>query len=515
MAQNSIWDVLVIGSGASGLAAAIAAGKRGASVLVVDGDIKPGRKILQTGNGRCNLSNSCIDLGSQDSRDEKCSGRGLGRAMDDVASDGDDGLAPARSPLRFYNNPEFVKPVLTQWGCSDIRRAFAQIGLATYEDSTGKIYPITNKANSVLDVLLNECERLGVTIWLETQIVEVSVVSVQSNGNSGNSGELIVARSEDGRLIKSKTMVLCTGDAEGIPESMGIATIPRKHVLGPLRTNTQTVAKISGVRMRCKISLSNPGHGGGTTNPEYSNDSDCLSLPMEFSGEILFRKYGVSGIVVFEASRFAKIGSKMSIDLLPTFSEESLADDIESRLHRASGETTHIGGGVREMAAGGSRLSVKGAGSGGSGKGGSGKGADNPGGKPKSKRKRKGEPNGKLVRAFDGLLVREVAEAILSYCGYTENSDPAAADAAKIAHALKNLELEITGLPEAGESQVTRGGISCECVNPSTMEVDGFHRIHACGEALDIDGTCGGFNLHWAWASGITSGEHAAEEALQ
>lgn len=393
-------EVVIVGAGASGLAAAIAAARRGAEVTVLEADVKPARKVLRTGNGRCNLTNAAI------------------RA------------ANPGSWMPRYNDPAFVRPALEELDCAAIRDAFRELGLFTYEDSERRVYPVTNRARSVVDVLLGTCRELGIRI-----VLDVPVARVVSSG-SGRPA----AVAGDGAVFRGDAIVIACGCDEAFLHESGIPANGPQPVLGPLPTDPEWVRRMDGVRMRASLSVE--ARTGKTLFRE--------------KGEVLFRKKGVSGIVVFDASRFATPGDTLALDLLPWMDAGELESEIARRLEGA-------------------------------------------------------DPLADADALFDGVLVREAAETLVSRA--SGRSHPQARDVVpgEIARLAKRYTLTVTGMPTADGSQVVRGGIPTACVDPLAFELDDFPGVHACGEALDVDGACGGFNLHWAWASGILAGRTAGE----
>ena len=392
-------EVVIIGAGASGLAAAIAAARRGAVVTVVEADVKPARKVLRTGNGRCNLSNTAIRTNNPGSW------------------------------MPRYNDPAFVRPALEELDCAAIREAFQSLGLFTYEDAEGRVYPVTNRARSVVDVLLKECSQLGTRIVLETSIARIVA--------DGDGRPAAVAG--DGTIFRGDALVIACGCDADLPRGSGIPATEPQYVLGPVPTDPEWVRRMDGVRMRAALIVE--ARSGKTLFRE--------------KGEVLFRKKGVSGIVVFDASRFASPGDVLALDLLPWIDAGELTAEIERRL-----------------------IGV--------------------------------DPLADADALFDGLLVREVAETLVSRA--SGRSHPQARDVvpSEVARLAKRYELVVAGTPPADGSQVSRGGIPTTCVDPLTFVIDGLHGVHACGESLDVDGACGGFNLHWAWASGILAGRAAS-----
>ena len=157
--------VLIIGGGAAGLSAAIASARLGVAVTILEQDARVGRKILASGNGRCNLTNLAI------------------------------------SPLA-YNHRGFVEPVLNAYPCDAICSFFRTMGLLTSADDEGRVYPMTNAAGSVLDVLRLECARLGVAVRCGFEVGSVS-------GQHGSAG--FEVSSADGETVRAETAIVTTG----------------------------------------------------------------------------------------------------------------------------------------------------------------------------------------------------------------------------------------------------------------------------------------------------------------
>ncbi|MDO9107969.1 MAG: aminoacetone oxidase family FAD-binding enzyme [Coriobacteriia bacterium] len=389
--------VLVIGGGAAGLSAAIAAARQGASATLLEAGPRAGRKILASGNGRCNLSNS------------------------------------SAGPLA-YNHPEFVEPVLAAYPAQRIREFFSQMGLLTFADAEGRVYPVTNAAASVLEVLRLECARLGV---VERCGFEVASISQPSDAV----GFEVVA--SDGERLGADAVVVATGGGDSLLAVLGHQSVDCEPVLGPLKTAVEPIRGLSGVRVRCEASL-------------RAKDGRVLATER---GELLFREYGVSGIMVFDLSRFFEPGSVLSIDLFPDLQLR----ELEAMLVRRSED-----------------LSWRAA-----------------------------------ETFFDGMLQSRMAEAVLRAALIEPPTPVAELSCEQLAGLLKRFELSVTGRGDAKQAQVTRGGLSVDEIDPHTMASRRVDGLFAAGEVLDIDGRCGGFNLHWAWASGILAGLNAAYFAEQ
>lgn len=391
-------DVLIIGGGAAGLSAAVAAARLGAAVTILEAGPRVGRKVLASGNGRCNLTNVAV--------------------------------APDA-----YNHPEFVRPVLAAHCAEEVREFFEGMGLLSYADDEGRIYPTTNTASSVLDVLRLECEHLGVEERCGFEVASVSGM------HSSAAPPGFEALSRDGERVSAHAVVVTTGGGDALLADLGHAQVACVPALVPLTTDTEPIRGLSGVRVRCAASLL--AEGGAPLATE------C--------GELLFREYGVSGIMIFDLSRALEPGSVLSIDYFPDIEASEFRAMLTDRCATLSWRTAEA--------------------------------------------------------FFDGVLQSRVATAVLRAAGVDPATPTSELPCDRLAALLKDFRLRITGRGDARQAQVTRGGASVGEFDPLTLESHRTPGLFAAGEVLDIDGRCGGFNLHWAWASGIVAGQSAARFA--
>lgn len=393
--------VLIVGGGAAGLCAAIASARQGAPVTVLEADARVGRKILASGNGRCNLTNRAV------------------------------------SP-EDYNHPAFVTPVLSEYSGDTVCDFFGSMGLLTAADDEGRVYPTTNTASSVLDVLRYECTKLNVEIRCGHEAVGIS-------RRESDRGFDVLTRG--GYILSASAVVVSTGVGT-LLESLGHTSIDPVPVLGPLRTGTERIRGLSGVRVRCSASLivdaDDDAAGGRVVATEH--------------GELLFRDYGVSGIMVFDLSRYLEAECVLSVDLFPAYSNTELGAMLVERRDALGWRTAET--------------------------------------------------------FCAGMLHDRVARAILRLCDLRPDTPARELDLDVMATLLKDFRLPVLGMGDAAQAQVTRGGACVSQFDPRSMESLCVEGLFAAGEVLDIDGRSGGFNLHWAWASGMTAGQAATRKAL-
>jgi predicted Rossmann fold flavoprotein len=284
------YDVIVIGGGAAGLMAAITAKRQGASVLVCEKMPKIGKKLLITGAGRCNLSNETLDAS-------------------------------------FYNPPSqaFAGPVLGQFGKEAMLGFFKELGLATYADETGRIFPVTNQAASVLKVLEMELERLKVTLDLGCEIQSIRVIK---------NGFEVSARTGEKEI--SPKVILCAGGksypalgADG--NGYALAAAFGHQVIEPVPSTVPLVVKdpcchfLQGQKVRAKVTSLIGGKNIRTA-----------------SGELLFTQYGLSGTAILDVSDEISIAVNRSgikniaveVDLVPFMDEAALAEELSRRFEK-------------------------------------------------------------------------------------------------------------------------------------------------------------------------------------
>ena len=384
-------------------AALTAAQNSDALVLLFERQARLGRKLQATGNGRCNLSNIHAGVGGYHGQ-----------------------------------QPDFVKPAMSRFDPEETLQWFRSMGLFTVSEPSGRVYPYSDQANSVVDVLRFALEKPNIRV---NTGAEIGKIRKEGNGFSVD-GEycdrLIVAC---GGLAGSKLGGTMSGYQ--LLRSMGHRMTKLRPALVQLKSSWSAVAALKGVRANCHAAIYHDG-----------------SLHSQSTGEIQFTEYGISGPVIFEISRDACQGAGSwvcQLDLLPEISEEALY----AELRRRTGTVL---------------------------------------------------PTQELLT---GILHNRLGRVVSKAAGLSLNgaaADLTQQDLQAVCTAVKSFEVPLTEPMGMDSAQVTAGGILTEDFDPCTMESKLVPGLYACGEVLDIDGDCGGYNLQWAWSSGRCAGYHAGKE---
>lgn len=417
MNANAFYDVLVIGGGASGLAAAITAARAGKSVCIVERDVLCGLKILATGNGRCNLSNESIDF-------------------------------------QRYNHPAFVESVMGPQPEKELSSFFSSLGIMTTSEE-GRLYPRSLRAESVRDALLNACDRLGIALICGANVVSASKAPKGWALQIDRPARTLKAKKHDDRktevrslrkaladaprkneTLQAKAVIIATGGSPaGIAQLFNLPLTAPRPVLCPVSASVvgdQTALKtLDGLRVRARLTL--------TRNHKELWNED---------GEVLFRTFGISGVAAFNLSRRVQHSDTILLDIFPDLSKGELLDMLNQRVELL------------------------------------------------------GDFSPRDPRWLDGMLAPQLSHVV---CTAFEQCHPGSHDVIHLVSILKHFKLLVKGTAEERSAQVTRGGVPIESVSAPGLYVSNAAGapLYICGEALDIDADCGGFNLAWAWISGI------------
>ena len=400
----------IIGAGASGMAAALAAAENeNVQVLLLERQARVGRKLQATGNGRCNLSNLHALEG------------------------GYHGDAPA-----------FADEALAAFGPEKTLEWFASLGLYTVAEASGRVYPYSDQANSVVDVLRFALERPNIQLLTGFEVEKVKKAEggfrIDGNGEAIFVDKLIVAC---GGLAGTKLGGTMSGYK--ILRSLDHRCTKLRPTLVQLKSDWKGCASLKGVRANCRAAI-------------FHNGAKFA----ESTGELQFTEYGLSGPVMFEISRDACQGGGdwvCSLDLLPHVTEETLKKELLRR------RDTHW-------------LSED---------------------------------------LLTGILHNRLGRVLTGAAGIKGQRpirDLSEAEIEAVCAAVKCFEVSLTEPMGMDSAQVTAGGIVTDDFDSRTMESKRVPGLYACGEVLDIDGDCGGYNLQWAWSSGRMAGACAGRNTL-
>lgn len=277
-------ELIIVGAGAAGITAAITAKNYGIDVALVESNNRIGKKILTTGNGRCNISNSTISLDRYHSK-----------------------------------NPDFIKSILNLFNLKDTIDFFSTLGLPIITLDNGKMYPMSLQASSVLDILRTCLEEKDIPIYLDTKVTEIK--------HKKNSFKLYTNKND---IYECKHLLLCSGgksapktgsDGSGLSlaKKLGHNIITPIPSLVQLKLDYKRLKAISGVKF------------DGTSKIFVEN-----KFIKEDFGEILFTNYGISGPPILQLSRIASYAlsknklATLKIDMMSSYSKDELKTFLEN-----------------------------------------------------------------------------------------------------------------------------------------------------------------------------------------
>lgn len=398
-------NILILGGGASGLAAAVIASECGARVTILERSDRVAKKLLATGNGRCNLAN-------------------VGKNA-------------------YYGDEKFADEVLSHIGAEDVRAFFDRLGVPTRPDSAGRVYPACNQAAAVVDALRLRLSQSGVRIVTGAQATAIektqSGYTVRTSAGAFSAGKVIVCC---GGLAAPK---LGAANAYNLLTPFGCQLITPGPALTPIETEKAPIKGLSGLRLPVTLTLC-----------DGKKPVSCTQ------GEMLFADYGVSGVCVMQLSRDAHnlIKRKAHPILYVDFSPAMGLGDY--RMERLT---------------------------------------------PRN-------PYANEARMLRYLQEREAympeSDLLLGALPRLLRERLPKVSTEELAHLLCAYPLPVTGVRGYDQAQVTQGGIGTKDFSPETLEHRQHKGLYACGEILNVDGDCGGFNLQFAFACGMLAGEHAA-----
>ncbi|MBR5389807.1 MAG: aminoacetone oxidase family FAD-binding enzyme [Clostridia bacterium] len=403
--------VLIVGGGAAGMAAAITAAGQTPDIRVIllERLDRVGKKLLATGNGRCNLTNLNA------------------------------GTAHYHSAV-----PGEAEAILRGMEPAEALRFFEELGLRWTREDEGRIYPYCMQASMVLDVLLAALEERGIEV-----VCAAPVNSIRREGE-----KFIV---EAGRRFAADAVILCAGgraapklgsdgSGYGLAKALGHTCTPLYPALTALCCDMRASGGLKGIRAPAEVSL-------------FAGET-CLGARR---GEVQFTEYGLSGIAVMDLSLLMPQGKNRpcfaELDLFPAEEEASLLRELRARRGRFAAQP--------------------------------------------------------LERFLLGTVQKRLGFALMKQAGFGALSRRCGTltdrELSALARLFKHWRFSVSGVQGYEQAQVAAGGVPLSEIDEKTMESKLCKGLYLAGEILDMTGDCGGYNLHWAWCSGIRAGRAAGK----
>ncbi|MGL5152117.1 MAG: NAD(P)/FAD-dependent oxidoreductase [Clostridium sp.] len=399
-------DLIIVGGGASGLMSAILAKDLGVDVAIVEGTDRVGKKILTTGNGRCNISNSLISF-----------------------------------PFFNYHseNSGFFTHSLNKFSVEDTKNFFLSLGLPLIELENGKLYPKSLQASSVVDILRMAAEERGINIYTKCKVKDIFL----------NKKFILETNNEEFNKFSCKNLLLACGGKSAIPtgsdgsgfvlaKSLGHTIIKPLPGIVQLKLKHNSLKAISGIKFE------------GVATLKIDNKISRVE-----SGEILFTDYGISGPPILQLSSFAShaVDKKRNVEIVVDMVPDMNEDDLTNFLYTHFAMFSHRS----------------------------------------------------VSNALIGIVNKKLIPTLLKETGLSNIHIPCSElewdFVPKLLTILKSWTFSCIDTNGFQNAQVTTGGVNTKEVDNITLESKLVKNLYFCGEILDVDGDCGGFNLQWAWSS--------------
>lgn len=413
-----MYDVIIIGAGASGMMAAATAASKGARVALLEHKDDIGKKILATGNGRCNLTNTDMSVN------------------------------------RFHGSKALIKNGLSQFDYADTIRFFEKLGIPAY-DNAGYIYPNSRQAASVVAAFRMELMRLHVDVKTGIKITEIKAARITVKDTKTTANPSCYCIQTDKGSYESKKLIIACGltaspklGSDGslfrMIEALGHHIQKPMPALCGFSCEGLNFKKITGVRCDATVASLIDGQ-----------------MTEQNTGELQLADYGISGIPVFQISslmsRALDKGQRVEviIDFLPAFSDDDLYRYIKDR-------STAI------------------------------------------------TDNRSLNEMLNGLLNNKLLLELIHKSGVSPDKKGRLLtedDCESLTRSIKHTAVSVRKPRGVEFAQVCAGGIYTKEIDVRTLESKIHPGLYFCGELLDVDGICGGYNLQWAWTSGYIAGE--------
>lgn len=404
-----IYDLLIIGAGPAGLIAGARASELGASVLILEKNSQAGTKLLMTGGGRCNLTNL--------------------------------NFLNIRNLASYYQAAaNFLLSPLTRFGPKELCSFFEEGGLKLKEEAKGRVFPVSDKARSVLDLLLKKIESNGGEILLKAEVKNIIISQVDLK-------KIDQVELKDGRFFGAKNFLIASGgkayplsgssgDAYSWLKKLGHKVIEPKPALTPIKISENFIKDLEALSFSdVKITL--------------KNNKKNLSFE---SGDIIFGADNISGPAVLNLSCLVDLknlkDTLIEIDFFPSINLEELNQKLQNIFHSANKTLSNS---LTEI----------------------------------------------LTPRFVKVFLRN-----LQINSEQKANSVSRKEKELISKNLKHFQLRVFGLYGFDKAMVSRGGLSLKEVDAKNFKSKLFNNLYFAGEVLDIDGPTGGYNLQIAWTSG-------------
>jgi predicted Rossmann fold flavoprotein len=414
------YDVVVIGGGPSGLMAAIAAGEKGLKVLLIDKGDKLGRKLAISGGGRCNVTNRL----------------------------------PVEEIIKHLpGNGKFLYSAFSIFSNEDIIKFFEKLGIELKEEDHGRMFPVSNKAQSVVDALLDQLEKLKVKVYTNSPVADIVY----------KEGHVSSVKLKNGTEIEAKSVVIAvggksvphtgsTGDGYAWAEKAGHTITELFPTEVPVTSNEPFIKNksLQGLSLRdIELSVLNP------------KGKAIITHRMD----MIFTHFGLSGPAVLRCSQFVVKAMKkwklneavMSLDVIPDKKEEEFFQEIVKLV--------------------------------------------------------KSEPKKSIKNTLKGLVPERYLLFLLEHNEIDPSEQGATISNEKIRSFVKSCKeflIKVNGTLPLEKAFVTGGGVSVKEIEPQTMGSKLMEGLYFCGEILDVHGYTGGYNITSALVTGRLAGTNAA-----
>jgi hypothetical protein len=410
-------QVIVVGAGAAGLMAAGQAAELGADTLLLEKMERPGRKLRITGKGRCNLTN-VVEL--------------------------------EEFLQRFGDNGVFLRQAFHQFFAPDLLAFFEELGVQTVTERGGRVFPVSEQAQDVVDALVHWVRKQGVSLQVRSPVERLLIEEDRVAG--------VMDTRE--RLYHSPAVTIATGgasypatgstgDGYRLAESVGHTIVPIRPALVPLETAGGIAERLQGLSLR---------NAAVRLRIDGQQKADAF-------GEMLFTHFGVSGPMILYLSKLAvdalRAGQKveLSIDLKPALDKKTL----DARL-------------LRDIDAQGKKHFQN------------------------------------LLKDLLPSKLIPVCVDLVDIPAHKPAHQVTAEERTRLRKWLKDFRLQVIGHRDFAEAIVTAGGVALDEIDPRTMESRLVKGLYFAGEVLDIDANTGGFNLQAAFSTGWVAGRTAARQ---